>query len=68
MQSSFKANKLQLNGTSELHPNGHRPNFNNLTQKPDPAAVQSFAEAIASLTGEQIADGILTTASNLQMA
>ena len=68
MQTSFKANKLQLNGTSELHPNGYRRNFNNLIENPEPAAVQSFAEAIASLTGEQIADGILTTATTLPMA
>ncbi|MBM6754499.1 MULTISPECIES: hypothetical protein [Lactobacillaceae] len=68
MQASFKANKLQLNGTSELHPNGYRRNFNNLIEKPEPTAVQSFAEAIASLTGEQIADGVLTTANNLQIA
>ena len=68
MQQTFKTNKLQFIGTSEHHPNGYRRNFNNVVKDPAPVAVEGFAAALASLTGEQISDGILTTALDLTLA
>ncbi|WP_056953642.1 hypothetical protein, partial [Limosilactobacillus ingluviei] len=62
------SNKLQFIGTSEHHPDGYRRNFNNVVKDPAPAAVEGFAAALASLTGEQISDGILTTALDLTLA
>ena len=52
MQQTFKSNKLQFIGTSEHHPDGSRRNFNNVVKDPAPAAVEGFAAALASLTGE----------------
>ena len=68
MQQTFKTNKLQFSGVSELHPDGYRRNFNNVVKEPAPTAVEVFAAALASLTGEQISDGILTTALDLTLA
>ena len=68
MQQTFKSNKLQFIGTSEHQPDGYRRNFNNVVKDPAPAAVEGFAAALASLTGEQISDGILTTALDLTLA
>ena len=68
MQQTFKSNKLQFIGISEHQPNGYRRNFNNVVKDPAPAAVEGFAAALASLTGEQISDGILTTALDLTLA
>ena len=68
MQQTFKSNKLQFIGTSEYHPDGHPRNFNNVVKDPAPAAVEGFAAALASLTGEQVSDGILTTALDLTLA
>ncbi len=68
MQQTFKSNKLQFIGISEHHPNGYRRNFNNVVKDPAPAAVEGFTAALASLTGEQISDGTLTTALDLTLA
>ena len=68
MQQTFKSNKLQFIGISEHHPNGYRRNFNNVVKDPAPATVEDFAAALASLTGEQISDGTLTTALDLTLA
>ena len=68
MQQTFKTNKLQFSGVSELHPDGYRRNFNNVVKDTAPAAIEGFAAALASLTGEQISDGILTTALDLTLA
>ena len=68
MQQTFKSNKLQFIGISEHHPNGYRRNFNNVVKDPAPAAVEDFTAALASLTGEQISDGTLTTALDLTLA
>ena len=68
MQQTFKSNKLQFIGTSEHHPDGYRRNFNNVVKEPAPTAVEVFAAALASLTGEQISDGTLTTALDLTLA
>ena len=68
MQQTFKSNKLQFIGISEHHPNGYRRNFNNVVKDPAPAAVEGFTAALASLTGEQISDGTLTTSLDLTLA
>ena len=68
MQATFKTNRLQFTGLSEHHPDGYRRNFANVIKEPGNDAIEGFASALATLTGEQISDGILTTAQDLTLA
>lgn len=68
MQKTFKSNRLQFIGLSEVHPDGYRRSFSHVVQDPQDAAVEDFSAAVSSLTDEQISDGILTTATDLTLA
>lgn len=68
METTFKANKLQLLGISELHPDGYRRTFNNVVQAPAEGAVEQFSRALGSLTDESITEGTFTTANTISWA